>query len=84
LCGLNWQVETFASGTGCGEEWLEVVEGPVFGDGTGGFGTAPEVEAYGDDGTVLGGDSVEDVDEAGAAEVLALGRLTFGVGIAAG
>ncbi len=71
------------SGTGCGEELLELEEGPVSGDGIGGFGTVPEVEAVGVGGTVLGGDSVEDADEgAGATEVLALGPLTFGVAIA--
>jgi hypothetical protein len=68
------------SGTGCGEELLELEEDPVSGDGIGGFGMVPEVEAVGDRGTVLGGDSVEDANEgAGAAEVLALGPLTFGV-----
>ncbi len=60
------------------------MEDPVCGDGIGGFGTVPEVEAVGDDGTVLGGDGVEDADEARAAEVLALGPLTFGVGTTAG
>jgi hypothetical protein len=45
----------------------------------------PEVEAVGEEGTVLGGDDDEEEEDcAGAAEVLALGALTFGVGTAAG
>ncbi len=71
------------SGTGCGEEQLEAIEDPVFGEGIGVFGTVPRVEFVGDDGTALGGDGVEDAVEARAAEVLALGHLIFGVVIAA-
>jgi hypothetical protein len=84
LCGLNWRVETGASRTGGREDWLEVVKDPEDLGGAAGFGTVPEVEEFGDDGTVLGGDNVEDEVEAGAAEVLAFVTLAFDADIAAG
>jgi hypothetical protein len=52
------------------------------------FGIAPEVEAVGDDGVVLGlDDCADEVDEEGRvalAEVLALGGLTVGEGAGGG
>jgi hypothetical protein len=84
LCCLSCWVETLTSGLGFGEELLDWAEDLVVGDGSSGLGTIPDVEAFGDDGTVLGGDSINDAVEAGAAEVLALDALIFGGRMAAG
>ncbi len=83
MWGLSWQVKILVSRTGGEEGLLDLEEDPVGGDGIGGFGTVPEVDAFGDDGTVLAGDGVDDAEGAGAAEVLALGPQIFGGDIAA-
>ncbi len=71
-------------GTGGGEDFPEAVEDLEDCVWAGGFGTVPKVEGVREDGTVLVGDGDEDEVKAGAAEVLALGALTFGIGTAAG
>ncbi len=68
---------------GCGA-MASIGMGGSEGVGWAGFGTVPEVEAIGEEDTVLGGDEEDDDYWAGLAEVLALGVIIFGIGIGAG
>ncbi len=63
---------------------LEAVEDPEDCVGAGGLGTVPDIEGVSDDSTVLAGEGNEEEVEARAAEVLALGALVFGIGMAVG
>ncbi len=84
LWGLNWRVETSAVGAVGVGNLLEVVDDPEVWVDWAGFGTVPEVEAEGEEGTVLSGDEEDDDDWAGLADVLAFGVFTLGIGISAG
>ncbi len=77
-------METCVVGTGGVGDLLEAVDRLGTGIGWAGFGTVPEVEAVGEEGTVLSGDDEDDEDWVGAAEALALGGLIFGARITAG
>ena len=63
---------------------LEAVDNPEVCSGARDFGTVPDVEGVGDDGTVLAGEGDNDKEGPVPTQVLALGALIFVTGTTAG
>jgi len=63
---------------------LKAVDNPEVCSGARDFGTVPDVEGVGDDGTVLAGEGDNDKEGPVATQVLALGALIFVTGTTTG